>query len=107
MTRGRTDAGTVLTSGVKLLIATDVNSSPIFPIGEMGQCSEILYNVCVACQAFLSYGANSLFYELYSQALSGFRAGINHPLMKTDAATLNAALLLCTIGVWIAHLVDA
>lgn len=66
---------------------------------DLCQRSEALYDVCVACQAYLSYGANSLFYELYSEALSKFRAGIDHPLLKTDAALLNAALLLCTIGV--------
>lgn len=77
-----------------------MNNSPLLPIvTDLCQRSEALYDVCVACQAYLSYGANSLFYELYSEALSKFRAGIDHPLMKTDAAILNAALLLCTIGV--------
>lgn len=77
-----------------------MNTSPLQPLlPSLCQRSEALYDVCVSFQAYLTYGANSFFYELYSEALSKFRASIDHPLMKTDAAILNAALLLCTIGV--------
>lgn len=57
----------------------------------------------------MKYGTNSIFYDYYSEALSKYRSHLDHPLRTTDEATLNAALLLCTIGImqgtpWTLHL---
>lgn len=80
---------------------------PILP--ALCERSETLYTVCVACQAYLSYGADPTFYDFYSEALSKFRDIIDHPLKTTDEALINAALLLCTIGLlqgtpWTIHI---
>lgn len=100
----------VLASGSLLLHATSVDDSPLSPIlSALCERSETLYDVCVACQAYLTYGADSTFYEFYSEALSKFRTYIDHPLRTTDEALINAALLLCTIGIlqgtpWTIHI---
>lgn len=100
----------VLASGSLLLHATSIDDSPLSPIlSALCERSETLYDVCVACQAYLTYGSNPLFYEFYSEALSKFRMYIDHPLRTTDEALINAALLLCTIGIlqgtpWTVHI---
>ena len=93
------------------LYCTDVTDDALANmLFALSQESEALYDVCVACQAFFTHGGGSQeFYEFYSQALSNYRSHLDHPLMTSDEAIVNAALLLCTAGIlqgtiWTIHL---
>lgn len=68
-------------------------------VKDVCQQSKTLFDACVACQAYLSYGPSKLFHELYDQVLKSIQSDIRHPQRYLNDGTLGAAILMCTIGV--------
>lgn len=90
----------VLTTGIRSLQSTLVEASgPPAMLLELSKHSKSLVGICVAIQAYLSYGANDTSFDFYNEVLAQLRLDLDDPQRQQEDGTLVTILLLCSMGV--------